>query len=179
MFEIFTDQWSSRRKRWLTLAGVLTAFFLLSGFEHQKLLEKAEAGDRSVFFSLGYYYYDKKNPDHSFEKAFHWFLKSAEKGVTRSLVIVSRFYRDGLVVKKDPDKAAAYRQRAIDVIRKIAPTTDFQFEEDLIAFFFRPMWSDEESRDADHKEELFWLQKGAEKGASSSQWRIGIMTKNG
>ena len=128
-------------------------------------------------FSLGYYYYDKGNPDHSFEKAFHWFLKSAEKGVPRSLVIVSRFYRDGRVVKKDPDKAAAYRQRAVDAIQKIAPTTDFQFEEDLIAFNFRTLIQDD--KDADFKEELFWLRKAVEKGASLSQWRIGVLTEFG
>lgn len=177
MFALPADQLPNRRKRWLPLVGVLAAFFWLSGFEHQELLEKAAAGDRSVQFSLGYYYYDKENPDHSLEKAFHWFLKSAEKGVPRSLVVVSRFYRDGLVVEKDPDKAAAYRQRAVDAIRKIAPTTDFQFEEDIIAYNFQPLGVDD--RDADYKEELFWRRKAAEKGASYSQWMLGALYEFG
>lgn len=177
MFGLPVDQFLNMRRRWLPLVGVMAAVFLLSGFEHRELLEKAEAGDRSVQFSLGHYFYDKKNPEHSFEKAFHWFLKSAENGSARSLVLVSRFYRDGRVVEKDTDKAAAYRQRAVDAIRKIAPTTEFQFEEDLIAFTFRPLIQDD--KDADFKEELFWLRKAVEKGASLSQWRIGTLYRFG
>ena len=55
MFEFLNVQMPSRHRRWLPLVGVLAAFFLLSGNKHLELLEKFEAGDRSVQFSLGYY----------------------------------------------------------------------------------------------------------------------------
>ena len=176
MVEFLTNQLPSWHGRWLPLA-VVVAFFLLSGFEHQELFEKAEAGDRFAQYKLGYYFYKRGTLEYDPEKAVHWFIKAAENGDLLSLVVMSRFYRDGQFVDKDAEKASLYRKRVIDAAGKKEPTTEFPTKEDYIADFFLPWGRD--WKDADYKEELIWRRKAAEKGSSFSQWRMGNFTEFG
>lgn len=64
--------------------------------EHLELFQKAEDGDSVAQYSLGEAYADKKSTFKNHEKAFEWFLKSAENGHVKGMLRVAALYYVGL-----------------------------------------------------------------------------------
>jgi len=86
--------------------------------------ERADKGDSYAMYVLGYYYSDMEEyPDN--EKAFEWFLKSAEKGYVLGEYVVSRMYFEGDGVEQNTREGIkwlrlAVRQRYPDAVYALA-----------------------------------------------------------
>ena len=63
--------------------------------------------------NLGDAYEYGKGVEQSYEQAFYWYSKAAEKGVAIAQHSLALFYQDGKGVGKDDDKAIYWYRQAI------------------------------------------------------------------
>ena len=89
--------------------------------EHLELFQGAEDGDPVAQYSLGEAYADKKSAFKNHEKAFEWFLKSADNGHVKGMLRVAALYYVGLGCGgKDTYKEQYWYRRAMEAGSPIA-----------------------------------------------------------
>lgn len=89
--------------------------------EHLELFQEAEDGDPVAQYSLGEAYADKKSVFKNHEKAFEWFLKSAENGHVKGMLRVAALYYVGLGCGgKDTYKEQYWYRQAMEAGSPIA-----------------------------------------------------------
>lgn len=88
---------------------------------HIELIQKAEIGDSVAQYALGEAYADKKSAFKNHEKAFEWFLKSAENGYVKGMLRVAALYYVGLGCGgKDTYKEQYWYRQAMEAGSSVA-----------------------------------------------------------
>ena len=101
-----------------TLASAMNEVFIQ---EHLDLFQKAEDGDAVAQYSLGEAYADKESIFKNHEKAFEWFLRSAENGHVKGMLRVAALYYVGLGCGgKDTYKEQYWYRKAMEAGSSVA-----------------------------------------------------------
>lgn len=132
--------------------------------EHIKLAEEGNSESQNI---LGDYYYDKKSPEHDFEKAFKWYKKAAEAGDVDAQYSLAFCYKEGIGVEKDAYKAFEWFKKSADAGNKSAlyPTGALYYEGEGV--------------DQDLLKAVEYFKKAADHGDTDAQNHLGICYKNG
>lgn len=101
-----------------TMASAMNEVFIQ---EHLNLFQKAEGGDVVAQYSLGEAYADKESVFKNYEKAFEWFLQSAENGHVKGMLRVAALYYVGLGCGgKDTYKEQYWYRKAMEAGSSVA-----------------------------------------------------------
>ena len=101
------------------------------------------------------------------EKAFHWYMKAAEKGVPRALFKIADFYDSGKGVVADMGKAAYWYEKAAE---KGVPIAQCRLGN---------LYYHGSGVPQDFKKAIFWYRKAADAGDAQAQQNLGWCYKNG
>jgi len=156
----------------LIFAGVAVAIFSFSAFSPsfqifeprtdykiQKLTARAESGDAKSQNVLGWRYYRGHGVKKDKEKAFKWWMKSAQQGYTRSESDIGWSYRRGHGVKRNYDKAFEWSMKAA--------LKGYTYAEGSVGW----LYGTGNGVEKDYGKSFEWHMKAAEKGhAHSESW---------
>jgi len=140
-----------------------------------KLIEKAEKGNASAQYDLGFYYYHGSDGfEKDLKKALEWFLKSAHQGNRNAQYKLAEMYKKGKGVEKNDKKAFDfYRQSAIQGDAAAQEALAIMYE----SYHGREIGeaSPHRGREVDppSSEAFKWFKRAAYDGMSYSQYKVG------
>lgn len=130
--------------------------------------DEADLLNSSVQYKIGSYYYLGVNGcSKDYEKAYDYFIQSANQNNSNAQLMISTFYLDGIVVKAD-------NGMAIEWLVKSANQNNTLAEYNLGMLYL-------EGKDIkkDSKEAYKWLFKAANKNDKSAQYNLSLMYRYG
>lgn len=128
-----------------------------SGEQELVLIEKANKGDASAAFNLGYSYYTQQN----YPGAIRWYGKAAELGNARAAFEIAIIYRDGLLGEPDMKKMISYLQQAAKQGLVLAQT-------ELAVSYLQGTGVDKNEQTA-----MYWYEQAAKQGDAEAQYYLG------
>jgi len=99
--------------RLVSLLLLLVSMFLLTGetMTLDELMTRADNGSNKAQFHLGIMYYDGNMVPQNSEKAFNWYIKSAEQGFALAQFTLFEMYEQGIGVKTDIVRAIFWLEK--------------------------------------------------------------------
>lgn len=139
----------------------------ISKCSFDELLKKAERGDASAQFELGFYYEKGQGVIQSYKKAVEWYKKSAEQGYAKAQNNLGLCYKNGEGVEQDYKKAVFW-------YRKSAEQGNAKAQFNLACCY-----ANEEGGEQDYKKTVFWCRRSAEQGYARAQFNLGYCYDEG
>ena len=84
-------------------------------FHFNENIAKAFAGDSDAQFEVGMCYLLEKDVKRNYKEAYNWISKSAEQNNVRAIHMLGEFYKNGIYVSENYDKALTYYNKAADM----------------------------------------------------------------
>jgi len=132
-----------------------------------KLLERANAGDKEAQFELGWTYAKGEEVHKDLKAAAEWFQKAAEQGNASAQANLGLAYVKGDGVTKDNKKAGEWWQKAAEQGHAVAQ------------FYLGFAYKNGEGVARDHKFAALWYQKAADQGYVEAQYWFGHAYEKG
>ena len=176
---------------------ILTSFAMES-MSDEELEEAAENGDPNAMESLAMSYLNGTNGhDEDPEKAFLWFLRSAEAGNEQAMFNAGLFYAKGFGTDRDMYKAAEWMKKAAGLGDEDAESCAKEFDK-LAEAYSKAQEGDAQAQAVlagglmklggsleqagegkDYEESVFWAEKAISQGNKDGYWILSLAYHHG
>lgn len=171
--------------------------FMRESMSVEELEEAANDGDEDAMEQLAMMYLNGDEVDENPEKAYYWFVKSAEAGNDQAMFNVGLFTAKGFGTERDFAKAAEWMQKAADEgdedaeacaeeYKKLADAVekakagDAQAQADLACGLMKLGGSlDQAGEGKDYEESVMWAEKAVAQGCPDGYWTLALAYHHG